>query len=72
MVAAATVAGCRDRVFGRGLNAFSLVFTMLLIFALLPFGPAGLLGMLGTVWVLVVGLVLAFARAPEDHVPAGV
>ena len=73
MAAAATVAGFRYRVFGRGFNAFGLVFTILLTFALLPVeGPAGLLAMLGMVWVLVAGLVLAFSRGEDYMTAAGV
>ncbi len=72
MVAAATLAGLRYRLFGPGFKGFSLVFTALLVLALLPFGPAGLLGMLGTVWVMVAGLVLAFGNAKGDHGTVGV
>ena len=64
MVGAATVAGFRYGVFGGKFNWFGLAFTVLLVFGLVPFSPAGLMGLLATVWVLVAGLVLAFGRPP--------
>jgi len=65
MVAAATVTGFRHHVFGTWFNAFGLGITALLTLALFPSSPAGLIGMLATVWVLVASLVLAFGKHPE-------
>jgi hypothetical protein len=64
MVAATTLAGIRHHAFGRVFNAFGLAFTALLLFGLLPFAPAGLMGMLATLWVLVAACVLAFSESP--------
>lgn len=65
MVAAATVTGFRHHVFGAWFNCFGLGITAILALALLPSSPAGLMGMLATVWVLVASLVLAFGKGPK-------
>jgi hypothetical protein len=62
MVAAATVAGIQYHVFGSRFNAFGVRFTALLVLGLFPGSPAGLMGMVVTVWVLVASLILAFGR----------
>jgi hypothetical protein len=64
MVAAATLAGIRFHVFSGRFNTFGVAFTVVLAFGLFPFSPAGLMGMLGTVWVLVASFVLAFGSRP--------
>lgn len=64
MVAATTVAGVRYGVFGSRFNTLGVVFTVLLVLGLFPFAPAGLMGLLATVWVLAAGLLLAFGQAP--------
>ena len=66
MVGAATVAGYRHRVFGRWFNAVGLVFSVLLVFGLFPASPAGLMGMLATLWVLCASLVIAFSAPPTS------
>ena len=65
LVGAVTVAGFRHRVFGRWFNLVGLVFTALLVLGLLPASPAGLMGMLATLWVLGAALVLVFSAPPE-------
>jgi hypothetical protein len=64
MVGATTVAGYRHGVFGRLFNAGGLVFTALLILGLFPASPAGLMGMLATLWVVVAAFVVAFGTTP--------
>jgi hypothetical protein len=64
MIGAATAAGIRHRVFGRWFNAVGVVFTLLLLIGLLPASPAGLMGMLSTLWVFCASLVIAFAAPP--------
>ena len=59
-VAAATVAGIRYHVFPEWFNYPSLGFTMLLLLALLPFGPAGLLAASSGLWTVIASLFLAF------------
>ena len=65
MVGATTVAGYRHGVFGRLFNAVGLVFTVLLVFGLFPASPAGLMGMLATLWVLIAAFVIAFSALPR-------
>jgi hypothetical protein len=69
MAAAVTIAGFRHRVFGTRFTVFGLIFTAVLVLGMFPSSPAGLLGMLATVWVSIAGLVLAFGEAPETDVP---
>ena len=64
MVAAATVAGVQHHVFGSRFNIFGAGFSALLVLGLFPASPAGLMGMVATVWVLVASLVLAFGKDP--------
>jgi hypothetical protein len=61
-VAAATVAGFRHGVFPQWFSLLSLVFTLVLVIALLPVGPAGLLGAVGALWILIASLLLGFGR----------
>lgn len=63
MTLAAAVSGIRYHVFPTWLNAVSVIFTAVLGGALLPIGPAGLMGGLGGLWVVVVSLLLAFGRS---------
>lgn len=65
MVGAATAAGFRHHVFASWFNKIGLGFTILLAFGLFPASPAGLAGMLATLWVLVASLVLAFGKPPR-------
>lgn len=65
MVGATTVAGYRHGVFGRLFNAVGLVFVVLLVFGLFPASPAGLMGMLATLWVLIAAIVIAFSAPPH-------
>ena len=58
-VGAATVAGFVYAVFPAWFKFFSLVIVGLLLTALLPIGPAGLMGVLGALWLAVASLVLA-------------
>jgi len=62
-VAAATLAGLRFRVFPRAFSLLSLVMAAILTVAILPLGPAGLLGFVGPLWVLVASLMFAFGGA---------
>ena len=59
MVAAAVVAGIGSDAFPAEFRWFSVAMLVPLVLAFSPVGPAGLLGLLGTVWVLVASLVLA-------------
>jgi hypothetical protein len=68
MVGAATVTGYRYRVFDRWFNAVGLVFTVLLVFGLFPASPAGLMGMLATLWVFCAAPVIAFSAPPITRV----
>lgn len=65
MVGATTLAGYRHGVFGRLFNGVGLVFTVLLVLGLFPASPAGLMGMLATLWVLIAACVLAFGTVPR-------
>ena len=67
MVGAATVAGYRHRVFSRPFTIFGLVFTVLLAFGLLPASPAGLMGMVATLWVACAAPVIAFSTSPASR-----
>lgn len=67
MVGATTLAGYRHGVFGRLFNAVGLVFTVLLVFGLFPASPAGLMGMLATLWVLIASFVIAFDTKPRPR-----
>jgi hypothetical protein len=72
MVGAATVAGFRHHAFGRWFNAFGLVFTVLLVLGLFPTSPAGLMGLLATMWVACASLVIAFSSPPATMLrPSG-
>ena len=64
-VAAATLAGFRYGVFDRAFCWFSLVFTVLLTAALVPVGPAGLMGVAGGLWIVVASLVLTFESSGQ-------
>lgn len=66
LVGAATVAGYRHHVFGRRFNMVGLAFTVLLVFGLFPASPAGLMGMVATLWVLCASLVIAFSASPTS------
>jgi hypothetical protein len=70
MVGATTVAGYRYHLFGRWFNAIGLVFAVLLVFGLFPASPAGLMGMLATLWVLCASLVIALSAAPNSKLQA--
>lgn len=59
-VAAATIAGFRYDVFPRWFSALSLGFSLLLLIALLPFGPAGLLGASSWLWTAIASVWLTF------------
>jgi hypothetical protein len=59
VVGAATLAGYRHQVFGRRFTTVGLLFTVLLIFGLFPASPAGVMGMLATLWVFLASLVIA-------------
>ncbi len=65
MVAAAVVAGRSSEVFPAWIRWFSVAMLVPLVLALAPVGPAGLRGLLGTVWVLVASLVLAADSRPH-------
>lgn len=65
VVGAATIAGLRHAVFPRWFSWMSLAFAVLLTLALLPFGPAGLLGASGGLWVITASLVLAFGAGRQ-------
>ncbi|CAA9360292.1 MAG: hypothetical protein AVDCRST_MAG34-2410 [uncultured Nocardioidaceae bacterium] len=67
MVGAATVTGFRHGAFGRWFNVTGLGFTLLLAVGLVPFAPAGMMGMLATLWVFLASLVLAFGSPPETR-----
>ena len=60
-VAAATIAGFRYNVFPSWFSALSLGFSLLLLIALLPIGPAGLLGATSWLWTVIASLWLAFS-----------
>jgi hypothetical protein len=62
-VAAATVAGFRYGVFPPWFSWLSLGFTVLLLIALLPFGPAGLLATSSSLWTVIASLWLTFEPA---------
>jgi hypothetical protein len=64
-VTSTTLAGFRHAVFGSWFNVLGVVFTVLMCLGLLPLAPAGLMGMLGVVWVAGASLLLAFGRAPS-------
>jgi hypothetical protein len=64
MVGATMLAGMRHGVFGSGMNLFSGMFTILLLVGLIPASPAGLMGLVVNLWVLVVALTLAFGNPP--------
>lgn len=66
LVGAVTVAGYRHHLFGRWFNMVGLVFSALLVFGLFPASPAGLMGMLATLWVLCASLVIAFSALPKS------
>jgi hypothetical protein len=66
LVGAVTLAGLRHRVFGRWFNLVGVVFAALLVVGLVPASPAGLMGMLATLWVFGAGLVLAFSAPPVE------
>ncbi|MFC7876735.1 hypothetical protein [Isoptericola sp. NPDC057391] len=75
LVGAATLAGRRGGALPAGINAFGVVFVVLLALGFVPGSPAGLLGTVGSVWVTVVALALAFTHpsdgdAHEAQVPA--
>jgi hypothetical protein len=55
-MAAATIAGFRYNVLPRWFRALSLGFTLLLPVALLPVGPAGLLGASSWLWTVIASL----------------
>lgn len=67
MVGATTLAGYRHRVFGRPFNAVGLAFTVLLVLGMYPASPAGLMGMLATLWVLIAAFVIAFSPMPRSR-----
>lgn len=67
MVGATTLAGYRHQLFGRWFNAVGLVFAGLLVLGLVPASPAGLMGMLATLWVLCASLVIAFSAGPKSR-----
>lgn len=67
MVGASTLAGMRYGVFGPKVNTFGAVFVGLLLLGLLPASPAGLMGVMATLWVLVLALVLAFTNPHVVH-----
>ena len=71
MVGATTLAGMRYGVFGARVNAFGAVFFWLLLLGLVPASPAGLMGLVSTLWVLVLALVLAFANPHIVHARRG-
>jgi len=71
MVGATTLAGVRYGVFGSKINTFGGFFTFMLAFGMLPASPAGLMGLAVTLWVLVVGLTLAFANPHFVHARRG-
>jgi hypothetical protein len=62
MVGAATVAGWRYGIFPRWFVWFSVAITLVLIVALLPIGPSGLLGSTGGLWLAVASFLFAFER----------
>jgi hypothetical protein len=62
MLAACALAGIRHGAFPRWLNVLTLVFLALTLVGLLPFGPAGLFGMVGGGWVLIASVYLAVTR----------
>jgi hypothetical protein len=66
MVGAVTVAGYRHHVFGRWFNGVGLIFTVLLTLGLVPASPAGLMGLMASLWVLCAALVIAFSAPPES------
>lgn len=59
VVGAAAVAGFRHGAFPRWFNRVSSVFAVLLVLALLPVGPAGLIGAAGGLWVIIASVVMA-------------
>ncbi len=64
MIGAATLAGLRYRVLPRWLNLFGVVFFLFTTVALLPIGPAGLLGSLGGLWIIAVSVHLSLTSIP--------
>lgn len=64
-VAATTTAGLRHGIFPPWFNWLSLVFTVVLVIALLPVGPSGLLGATAALWTLIASLLLALGRGPS-------
>jgi hypothetical protein len=62
MVLAATVAGFRFGLFPAWFRWVSLGFLIPLVVALAPVGPAGVMGFVGGLWVLIASLLLAFER----------
>jgi hypothetical protein len=65
MVGATVIAGLRYGVFARWVNVFGAIFFCLLLLGLVPASPAGLMGLASTLWVMILGLVLAFT--PRRH-----
>jgi hypothetical protein len=52
MIGAATLAGLRYRILPRWLNLLGVVLFVGTVVALLPIGPAGLMGSLGGLWII--------------------
>jgi hypothetical protein len=65
LVGAGALAGRRHGAFGSVFTTYSLFLTVLLVVALVPVLPAGMLAILAATWVPVAGLVLALGRVSD-------
>lgn len=69
VVGAAAVAGSRYALFPRWFNGVSVVFAVLLSLALIPIGPAGLIGASAGLWVIVASIVMTLDRGQPEPIP---
>lgn len=69
VVGAAAGAGSRYALFPRWFNGVSVVFTVLLSLALIPIGPAGLIGASAGLWVIVASIVMTLDRGQPEPIP---
>jgi hypothetical protein len=67
VVGASRLAGVRYGVFGTGFNAFGAIFAASLLLGVLPSSPAGAMGVLSLLWVLVAALLLALRTRPAPR-----